>query len=277
MAALIAMVVDGRLKLIAASAMIGFVVGVMPGTASMQAPVFIPLWLKAVIPAVILGVLINRGSKAGWSFAAAAGLIAVFVFIMYLQRSQVIIDFVNEINDSVEHLLTGTAGGASDTKTINRFIDEAQFVTRVFVRLLPGMMILSGIMQLFIAFLAAEWYFTRRDGYFSGFGRFIYWKVPEKVLYFLGVVLIVRLSTGGAAEAAADNVAFVIMTAYSVCGLALIEFGLRKLRLSVAVRVLFYLGLGVLLIQVFGLIATAIAGMFDSYFDFRKVRARTIG
>jgi len=277
MAVLIMAVVDGRLRLVAVSAAIGFVIGIMPGMALMPASVFIPIWLKAIVPAVILGMLISRGSKAGWSFAGATGLIALIMLGMYLQRSEVLIGFIDQINRSAEGLFTGTAIGSYDADTIDRFIDQARFMTRVLVRLLPAMMILSGIAQLFVAFLVTEWYYTRQDSYFPGFGPFVYWKVPEKALYLLGVVLIVRLTIGGTAQAAADNIAFMAMIIYVVCGLALIEYALRKLRLPAVVRVLFYLGMGVLLIQVFGLIVTAIAGMFDSYFDFRKVRARAIG
>lgn len=277
MAALIMAIVDGRLKLAVISAAIGFIAGIIPVTASMPGAIFIPIWFKAVIPGVALGILISRGSKAGWSFTVGAGLMAMFMLIMYLQRSEVMIDFINQINSSTKALLTGPAVGSYDAETVDRFIDQAQFITRILVRLLPALLIMSGIVQLFIAFLGTEWFYRRRDSYFPGFGLFIYWKVPEKVLYFLGVVLIVRLAIDGTVQVAADNIAFIVMMVYAVCGLALVEYALRRLRLPVVVRTLFYLGLGVLLIQVFGLIATAIAGMFDSYFDFRKVRARTIG
>lgn len=277
MAVLIMAVIDGRLKLVAVSAAAGFVIGIIPGMALTPASVFVPVWLKVIVPAVILGMLISRGSKAGWSFAAATGLMALFMLVMYLQRSEVLIDLIDQINRSAENLFAGTAVGSYDADTIERFIDQARFMTRVLVRLLPAMMILSGIAQLFAAFLATDWYYTSRDSYFPGFGPFVYWKVPEKALYLLGVVLIVRLMIGGTAQAAADNIAFMAMIVYVVCGLALIEYALRRLRLPAVVRILFYLGMGVLLIQVFGLIVTAIAGMFDSYFDFRKVRARTIG
>lgn len=277
MLVLIMAVIDGRLKLVSLAAGIGFVVGMAPGISSMPAAIFIPLWLKAAVPATALGIFINRGSKTGWSFVSAIIMMALVMLIMYLQRSEVLIGLINQIDATAERLLTGPAAGSYDAETINRFMDQARFITRVLVRLLPAMMIMSGMTQLFVAFLAAEWYFTHRDSYFPGFGPFMYWKVPEKVLYFLGVVLIVRLTIDGVPQTVADNIAFMMLIVYAVCGLALIEYGLRKLRLPVVVRTLFYLGLGVLLIQVFGLIATAIAGMFDSYFDFRKVRARTIG
>jgi uncharacterized protein YybS (DUF2232 family) len=115
----------------------------------------------------------------------------------------------------------------------------------------------------------------RRESYFPGFGPFIYWKLPEKLLYLAGVVFLIRLVGSGPFEIAADNVILVLAFIYSVTGLALIEHQLRRLKLPVMIRVVFYLGL--LLLQLPGLIMTAIAGLFDSHFDFRKVKAHTLG
>jgi len=145
----------------------------------------------------------------------------------------------------------------------------------VVIRLLPGLLFLSGAGQLFVALLFIDWYFTRRDSYFPGFGPFTYWKMPEKWLYLAGTVLIIRMVASGAVQIAADNAVFILAVIYAVCGLALIEHLLRRLRLPVLVRVVFYIGLTFMHIP--GLVVTSVAGLFDSYFDFRKVRAHTLG
>ncbi len=275
MTSLIMAIIDGRLRLIMAAAAIGFLIGVAPGVAPLPTALFLPMWLKAVIPSILLGALISRGGKAGKAFGLAAVLMAIFLAMTYLQSGGGLVEQINHMNDSIEKMITGPMGGGYSQDTANKLTDQLLYMTRILTRLLPGLIIMAGIGQLFVAFIITEWYYTRRDSYFPGFGPFIYWKVPEKVLYFLGVVLIARLVINGVVQIAADNIAFVLFVLYAVCGLALAEYALRRLRLPVIIRAVFYIGLG--LMHIIGLIAASVAGLFDSYFDFRRVRAHTLG
>ncbi len=275
MASLIMAVIDGRLHLMIAAAALGFVIGVVPGLALLPTALFLPMWLKAVIPAIVLGILISHGRKAGPAFGLAAVLMAIFLAVTYLQSGGGLVEQINHMNDSIEKMITGPMGAGYSQSTANQLTDQLLYMTRILTRLLPGLIIMAGLGQLFVAFMLTEWYYTRRDSYFPGFGPFIYWKVPEKVLYFLGVVLIARLAFDGDVRLAADNIVFMLLILYAVCGTALAEYGLRRLRLPVIIRAVFYIGLG--LMHIIGLIAASVAGLFDSYFDFRRVRAHTLG
>ena len=276
MIVLVMAVIEGRIRLIIGAAATGFILGAVPGLATLPLAVFLPLWLKAIIPALALGFLINRGWQAGKSFAVAAVLMGLFILMIYTQSGEALGVQAEEARGSIENMVTGpmTASGYN-TDAINTMIDQALVMINLLMRLLPGLIIMSGVGQLFVAFVVTEWYYTRRDSYFPGFGSFIYWKIPEKLLYLLGAILIIRLSVGGGLEMAADNAIFILFTFYAVCGLAVIEHFLRRLRLPVLVRVIFYVGLTFMHIP--GLMATAVAGLFDSFFDFRKVRAHTLG
>ncbi len=276
MIVLVMAVIEGRIRLVIGAAATGFILGAIPGLAVLPLSAFLPLWLKAIIPAMTLGFLINRGWQAGKSFAVAALFMGLFILMIYAQSGEALGVQAEEARSSIENMVTGpmTASGYN-TDAINTMIDQMMVMISLLMRLLPGLIIMSGIGQLFVAFALTEWYYTRRDSYFPGFGPFIYWKIPEKLLYLLGVILIIRLLVGGGMEMAADNAIFILFTLYAVCGLALIEHFLRRLRLPILVRVIFYVGLTFMHIP--GLMATAIAGLFDSYFDFRKVRAHTLG
>jgi len=275
MASLIMAIVDGRLHLMLVAAALGFMIGVVPGMALVPTAVFLPMWLKAVVPSVLLGVFVAHGWKAGRAFAAAAVLMAVFLAVAYLQSGGGLVEQINHMNDSIEKMIAGPAGSGYSREAANKLTDQVLYLSRILTRLLPGLIIMAGIGQLFVAFMITEWYYTRRDSYFPGFGPFIYWKVPEKVLYFLGVVLIARLTFDGDVRLAADNIVFVLLILYAVCGTALAEYALRRLRLPVIIRVVFYIGLG--LMHIIGLIGASLAGVLDSYFDFRRVRAHTLG
>lgn len=275
MASLIMAIIDGRLRLMVAAAAIGFLIGIVPGLAVLPTALFLSMWLKAIIPSIILGALIAHGWKAGKAFGLAAVLMGVFLAVTYLQSGGGLVEQINHMNDSIEKMITGPMASGYSRDTANQLTDQLLYMTRILTRLLPGLIIMAGIGQLFVAFMLTEWYYTRRDSYFPGFGPFIYWKVPEKVLYFLGVVLIARLAIDGNVQIAADNIAFVLFVLYAVCGLALTEYALRRLRLPIIIRAVFYIGLG--LMHIIGLIAASVAGLFDSYFDFRRVRAHTLG
>ncbi|MDD4051784.1 MAG: DUF2232 domain-containing protein, partial [candidate division Zixibacteria bacterium] len=93
--------------------------------------------------------------------------------------------------------------------------------------------------------------------------------------YLLGLILGIRLTMHGPGLAVVDNVLLILALAYAVCGLALMEHLLRRLQMPRFVKIVFYVGL--LLMQIPGLIIMALVGLFDSYFDFRRVRAHTLG
>ena len=72
-----------------------------------------------------------------------------------------------------------------------------------------------------------------------------------------------------------DNLLFFIGVFYSVFGFSVFEYFLRKIRLTLFLKILFYVGF--FFLQLPGLILAAAIGMFDSYFDFRQVKAKILG
>lgn len=288
---LIMAAVQGRIRLIGGAMVVGLILGAAPGAAVMPMAVFLPAWLKAVVPPVVLGLLVNRSWHAGKGFGVASLLMAAFVVVIYLQGSRAITEQMNNLDGVIENLVTAPllAQGYS-AEAINGLIDQIRIGVKFLVRLLPSLIILSAIGQLFVAFLLVEWYYTRQDSYFPGFGPFVYWKMPEKLLYLLGTVVILRLAVDGGVQTAADNFICVLLVVYAVCGLSLIEHFLRRLRLPGFVRAILYIGFflmplqGLMLpsraaqmITLTAALVPSLAGLFDSFFDFRKVRAHTLG
>lgn len=274
--ALILGVIDRHLKVLGIGLILGLLLGTFPGMAPLPFSVFFPLWLKAVLPALALAMLINRGWQAGRSFVLATLILAGLIMIMYVQGVEIIEEQIDLMIESFQSIATGTLSSQGyNTEVINEMVDWLAKTGHLIKRLLPGMLILSGTGQLFIAFVAIEWYYTRRDSYFPGFGPFVYWKIPENLIYFLGITILARLIPAGGMDTVADNIIFILAFFYAVCGLALIEHLLRRLQLPMFIKVIFYIGL--FLMQLPGMMIASAAGLFDSYFDFRKVRAHTLG
>ena len=207
---------------------------------------------------------------------AGAAVTAAAVLLFDRQGAALLNEMMDGLGKTLTTLLeTNLKTQGYSPETITETLDKVTGGMTLVKRLLPGIMILSGLGQLFIGFVAVDLYYTRRDKYFPGFGPFAYWKMPEGLVYLLGLTLAIRLTMHGPGLAVVDNVLLILALAYSLCGLALIEHLLRRLQLPLLVKIIFYLGL--LLMQIPGMIVTALLGLFDSYFDFRKVRAHTLG
>lgn len=273
---LVVLIIDGYRKSIIAAISFGFLIGIVPGVAPLPFDLFLTLWVKAVIPALVLGILISRGWHAGRSFGTAVLLLSLVTLVIYSYGGDIIKEQIEVARQSLyESLSTQLQTHGYSEEVLNDFRDTLGQTAFLVKHLLPGILILSGFSQLFIAFIIIELYFTRRDSYFPGFGPFIYWKIPEKIIYSLGGVLIIRLTTEGVMKMAADNFILILSFIYAVCGLALIEYLLRRLKLPTFIKVVFYLGL--FFMQLPGMIIASVAGLFDSFFDFRKVKAHSLG
>ncbi len=273
----------------------------------------LPIVAKGILPPLLVGGLVSRGWKAGRSLAVALAVSGIIMMPQYLEISQIMNDNSDQmmesfrvdtstdasksdatnLSDEVDSLaVTGTTTSADDQTTSgggaawlrslgynSKMIEEMQdaMAWALFwsLRLLPTMLLMSGWAQLIMAFLLVEWFYRRRDSYFPGLGPFIYWKAPDQLIYFLGVALMMRMTMDGSGQVVADNLLFALSIFYCICGLAFLEHLLRKIKLPILFKILFYFGL--FLMQLPGMMMAAVVGLFDSYFDWRKIRAHSLG
>ena len=75
-------------------------------------------------------------------------------------------------------------------------------------------------------------------------------------------------------EVIADNGLVISAIFYCVAGLALVEFTIRRLKVSWFMKALFYLML--FLTQIFGFVLVSLLGFIDSFADWRKIAAAKI-
>ncbi|UCD93485.1 MAG: DUF2232 domain-containing protein, partial [Candidatus Zixiibacteriota bacterium] len=111
--------------------------------------------------------------------------------------------------------------------------------------------------------------------FFPSLGNFVHWKMPYYYVYITGALILLRLVGTELIRVFADNGILYIGFFYAVFGFSVIDYYLKKIRLSLFLKILFYIGF--VFLQLPGLLLAAMIGLFDSYFDFRRVRARIIG
>lgn len=275
-ATLIMAAIERRPWLVLGGTLVGLALAALPTIGPAPMALFLPMWLKAVAGPLIVGLLMQAGRSARRSYMAGAAATAAAVLLFYWQGATVLNEMMDGLGKTLTTMLdTNMKTQGYSPETITDALDKVIDGMTVVKRLLPGILVLSGLGQLFVGFVAVDLYYTRRDKYFPGFGPFAFWKMPEGLVYLLGLTLVIRLTIHGPGLAVVDNVLLILALAYAVSGVALMEHLLRRLQLPLFIKIIFYLGL--LLMQIPGLVIMALLGLFDSYFDFRKVRAHTLG
>lgn len=226
-------------------------------------------WAKVVLPALAFGILMFKGVRFRHAFMAGVAAAALSALALFLAERNLIYQGLDMATEWMEGGLPGLAG---DQQNVSEMI--TQMVT-LFKRLLPGTLALSVVLQLFLGWLGVLIYMRGIGEFIPPMVDFYFWKMPEYFIYGIGFFMLARLVGTDPIKIAADNLILFGGLFYAVCGFSLFEYYLKKLRLSLFLRIMFYIG--ILLLHIPGLILAALVGIFDSYFDFRKVRAKMIG
>ncbi len=229
----------------------------------------ISMWAKAIIPGALLGYLIASGMSIQRVFVLSILSITAVVLILFWQEKTVIFQALDKTLSWIEGGLAGTSNQAGEMIELMR-----QTIT-VIKRLIPAFMVLSVVSQLFVGWVLLVIFLKAIGEFLPGFVNFYYWKMPDYYLYIIGLTIMMRLIGGELLMVVADNIILLIGFFYAAFGFALFEYYLKKIKLSLFLRVLFYIGF--IFLQLPGLILAAAVGLFDSYFDFRNVKARMIG
>ena len=94
------------------------------------------------------------------------------------------------------------------------------------------------------------------------------WKTPEFIVWFVIAGGLMALLPVGDLKLLGFNLLIVIGTIYFFQGLAIVSFYFEKWKMPFFVKGFVY---AVLFLQQFALMATAVLGLFDVWFDFRKL------
>jgi uncharacterized protein YybS (DUF2232 family) len=108
-----------------------------------------------------------------------------------------------------------------------------------------------------------------------GIRNFPLWKPAEALIIPLGIAGIFVLTEESTLSMIGWNLLFVLFCLYTIFGLSFIEFQMRRRSFPTGIKVAVYLFL--FLTQFVAAVVLPLIALFDSKFDFRKVRAKQIG
>ncbi len=236
---------------------------------------FVPGLLLAggiIVPTMIMVVLRRRGLGSAASVAAAVVVPLGALAINYQFLSRMLAFLAEEMRrTAITTVAPGVYTPDQQRLLMNTFGQLADKLPYYF----PATLVFL-IVSLFAIGLIVGNHIVRIKGVFARpITDFSFWKMPEWAVIPVGIVAIMVLTNHPLLAIIGWNALLFLAVLYSVCGLSLVEYALRMRHAPTAIRVAVYVLL--FLTQLVAGILLPLLALFDSKFDFRKIRAKQLG
>ncbi len=239
-------------------------------------------WGVLLSAGIISGLMTQRGYRPRMVYVVSVIGLTIFVVLHYFSIWQ---DLSKSSVESIQKLLAEAESqlaivGESKERT-RLAIEMFQKLLVIIFRLIPAEIILSTAVQFSVGYILFVKWIDRYHLTTPRWEPFIYWQMPFVFIPVVMVFIVARLFGGEFIELTADNALVVLATFYSLTGMALLEYMLRKLRFSTLMKTLFYIMLFFLPLvsPTSGIImgvGISLLGFIDSFADWRKVRLREL-
>ena len=222
-----------------------------------------------VIAGGLTGLLTRTGRHPIQTYVVSAVIVSGLAVLFYLPLwSGIMKDmtkFLDELATASEEMVA--AGGATPQE-VTEYGERISKLIPVIVTLLPAVTIMTMVIQYSLGFLL---FFARAatdNPHRKSVLSFTGWRVPFEFVPAVIVLVLMRLFAGETPRLIADNGIFILSLFYCIGGLSLVEFYLKRWRLTLPFRIVFYTFL--FLTGFVGFIVTAIVGFIDSFADWRS-------
>ncbi len=221
-----------------------------------------------------MGALMGIGLRRRWSVEKVVLFPSLIVIGMGgLLLTVALLETKGELVRLIEQDLAGTIS-ATLKQLSGTSAETGEFESRLLetvpmiVRTIPGILISCTLGIGWLNLLLVRKY-CRFTGIESCIGeKLTLWKAPELLVWFViagGVMLLLPLSEF---KLPGINLLIVVGTVYFLQGLAIVAFYLERMKMPFFVKGFLF---AVLFLQQFASMATAALGLFDVWFDFRKL------
>jgi uncharacterized protein YybS (DUF2232 family) len=146
--------------------------------------------------------------------------------------------------------------------------NNAHHISRIFFTLAPSFFIVGTSFLVWVNILIGKQLFQRTRMWYPDFGNLSTWKIPDPVIWVLiaaGVSFLIPL---GLVRSVSINVIVVLLFAYLMQGLSIINFFFEKKQIP---RLLRIVGYALIFIQQFLLVLVIGLGLTDIWVNFRKL------
>jgi len=158
--------------------------------------------------------------------------------------------------------------GMSDEnlRLIQGSLDKIQYVL---VRIIPALTIASTLMVIWINILVSKALLKGRFRLHPDYEKLNQWQAPDFLIWAVIGCGLLMLFPAGAAKLLGLNVLLIAMTIYFFQGMGIVSFFFEKKRVPRFIKIPLY---SLIALQQLVLIAVIGIGLFDMWFDFRKLK-----
>ena len=226
----------------------------------------------------IMGISLSEGFRRGFSlghtvfFATSLTGLVVVGYLLFLGAIKGMgpLDLVREtLRNHLKPILEIHLQAGATAKEYMNFQDFVDRFIDVFSMIFPSLMIVGTGFAVWLNILLARPLFRMANLPYPEFIPFERWRAPEGLVWGIivsGFSLFLPLE---GIQFFAINVVIILLTIYLFHGLAIVQFFLRKYHTPSWMRAGVY---SLLVFQQIFLGLLALAGLFDQWFDFRKIQ-----
>lgn len=258
----------GRTRLLWGSGLAVFIVGLMFTGTDFVWTMF-SQWSMILFGGAVIGRLTMKNEAVQKVYTFGMLAVLLFALTMYLPLLSIIAEeFTKASATMIENAaisLPAAGYSAEETATLITGVNKSLSFTG---RIIPSLLLLSSVLQYTLGYFIFVYILSRRENSVSKIAPFSMWKMP----YYLTIILLAgacfRFFGGESVSLMGDNVLVFLAFFYSISGLALMEYYLKKLKFPPFVKVSFYILL--FITQLVGFFVAVFAGFIDSFKDFRN-------
>ncbi len=226
-------------------------------------------WSMIFLGGVVIGRLSLKEEAQQKVFTVGLVVVLLFAMAMYLPLlKRITADFTTVSADMLTKAaisLPDAGYSAEETASLISGINKTLSFTG---RVIPSILLLSSVFQYAVAYLMFVFLLSKRENTESKIAPFQMWKMP----FYLSIILLVgagmRFFGNDSLSLIGDNILVFLAIFYSISGLSLMEYYLKKFKLPPFVKFSFYLL--IFFTQLFGFIVAVFVGFIDSFKDFRN-------
>ncbi|MFQ5433017.1 MAG: DUF2232 domain-containing protein, partial [Nitrospinota bacterium] len=227
--------------------------------------------------ALVMGEMINRNSTMEAAVASAAFAAILFSILLLFFTSQVPLgDFYQKINEQAAAIISQSIEAYKqagiNAEQIAVIEENIPWIAKWIVFLMPGAIITAFITLSVGNYIGYKFLKTRLPYLPPADPRpVLFWAVPDKTVFAAIIGGGMSLLSATAIRALGLNILFVTGTLYTLSGFCILQHFFIRSRLPFFVR---WTGYILLLLQPFLILIVMFLGLFDLWFDFRKIRGQ---
>lgn len=224
-----------------------------------------------------LGLILSEVLRKSYSiektvfYSVAVFLVLCFVLLIYysVKLGKTPWNFIEfHISESIQENIRLYSQLDAPSEQLDLIRNNTKAIITVIINLFPALILISVSFTAWLNILAGRFIFQRRGMWYPDFGDLAYWKISDRMIWFVIISGVLLLIPVGMLKVVALNLLIVFLFIYMFQGLAIINFFFKKKNVPGFFRTICYF---LIFAQQFLLILVVGLGLFDVWVDFRKL------